>query len=151
MKKIFKKRNVLITIILILLIIFLFPIKMYTYEDHTIPGNKYKIKLNTITKELKGEFHHYCSFEDCETSIYKYSITLTKDEYKKIMKLWNDKEMLSSILETLCENDKIFYNSFEDSREENLEDYNKLDLNSDGKITSREFGNRWLDYAISEE
>ena len=79
---------------------------MYTYYDWSIPGEKYKIKLNRITRELKGEFHHYASCEGCKTSIYKYSITLTKDEYKKVMKLWHDKDDLSPILETLCENER---------------------------------------------
>lgn len=152
MKKVLKRKSVLIIVILVIIImlIFFLPIKRYTYTEHYIPPVTYKIRINKITKILNGEFYHSCSAVDCNSSTYKYSIKLTKDEYEKIMKLWNEKETLSPILESLCENDKIFYKSFEDSYEDSVEDYNKLDLNSDGKITSRELGNQMLIDAINK-
>lgn len=152
MKEALKGKGLLIILVLVIIImlIFFFTIQMYTYTDQYAPSVTYKIRINKITKTLKGKFYHSCSAADCDSTTYKYSIKLTKDEYKKIMKLWDDKESLSPILESLCENDKIFYKSFEDSHEESLEDYNKMDLNSDDKITSREFANQWLNDVINE-
>lgn len=145
-----KKVLMILVLVIIIILILFFTIQMYTYTDQHAPSVTYKIRINKITKTLNGKFYHSCSAADCDSTTYKYSIKLTKDEYKKIMKLWDDKESLSPILESLCEDDEIFYKSFEDSREESQEDYNKLDLNSDGKITSREFANQWLSDVINE-
>lgn len=152
MKKVLKGKGFLIILVLVIIImlILFFTIQMYTYTDQHAPSVTYKIRINKITKTLNGKFYHSCSAVDCDSTAYKYFIKLTKDEYKKIMKLWDDKESLSPILESLCKNDEIFYKSFEDSSEESIEDYNKLDLNSDGKITSREFANQWLIDVINE-
>lgn len=122
----------------------------YEYFDNYIPGETYTIELNKETKELKGEFYHACSAVDCDGDRYNYTVTLTDEELTKILKLWNYKDELSPILECICENNMIMYNSFEESFEESIEEYNAMDINSDGKISSREFGNRWLDYAIEE-
>ena len=70
---------------------------MYTYTENYIPQGTYKIKINKINKVLNGSFYHSCSAIDCDSSTYKCSIKLTKDEYEKIMKLWNNKMVPSFI------------------------------------------------------
>ncbi len=151
MKRFLKNRRIMIglLIIVLLILVLIFPNSSYTYNDMRAPSTTYAIKINKYTKLLKGKFTHTCSALDCETSINKCNIKLTNDEYKKIRLLWNKKEELSPILERLCDNNKVFYKSFEDSFEENQEEYNKMDSNSDGKVTSREFANQWLVYAIN--
>ena len=151
-----KKKTIIIVVFIIAFIaafiaVYITTNKMYSYRDY-FPGVTYKIRINKITKVLYGNFYHSCSAADCEgtTYKYKYSVKLTNDEYKKIMMIWNDKKSLSPILESLCENDKVFYSSFENSFEDSIEDYNKMYTNSDGKITSREFADNWLDIVIEE-
>lgn len=140
-----KKLLIIISLVIILiLIIYLCTFKTYSYNDHTIPSTTYKIRLNKITKTVNGTFIHTSSAVEGKDTVYKYSVKLTNDEYKKIMKIWKDKDSLSPILETICENDKIFYNSIEDSYEDNKDEYNKMDANSDGKVTSREYADNWL-------
>ena len=141
---------IILIILLILAILYGISIKHYFYSNDNAPLTKYKVSINTLTKKMKGEFYHSCSAVNCLNSTKKYSITLTEDEYKKIIKLWKDKETLSQSFEGLCADDKVFYKSFEDSREDSIEDYKKLDLNSDGIITSREFANQMLIDAINE-
>ena len=150
-----KKLNMIIVFLAItLMVIFLCPLKMYKYTEDYIPPVTYEIKVNKVTKVLTGTFYHSCSVVDCDGSTYKCSMKLTNDEYKKIMKLWNDKKALSPILESLCENEKILYQSYKDYKDkfdESVDDYNTMDLNNDGKITSREFANQWLIEVISEQ
>jgi uncharacterized protein YxeA len=122
----------------------------YEYRDYYVPGETYNITLNKKTKKLHGEFYHASSALGENGRKYKYTVTLTNEEYENIMKLWNDKETISPILESICEDDKIMYQSFENSYEENKEEYDQMDSNGDGKITSREFANKWLKGAIEE-
>ena len=147
-----KKRYIfcLLLIVVVVLGILFFSEKGYSYSDNYAPLTNYKIKINNFTKVMEGEFYHSCSTKDCNNKTNKYSIKLTNDEYKKIMKLWNDKETLSPILEELCKDDKVFYESFVDSYEFSQTDYNKMDKNSDGKITSREFANQMLIDVLNE-
>lgn len=145
-----KKIIIIVVIVMAFIAFFVSTNKMYTYRAYPFPGVTYRIRINKITKVVHGYFYHSCSAADCEGKKYKYSVKLTNDEYKKIMKLWNDKDSISPILESICEDDKVFYSSFEDSHEDSIEEYNKMDTNSDGKITSREFANNWLDIVIEE-
>lgn len=171
MKKTVKKKIVLIVILLLIVVvgIVLFlthnsegdrntsneekDVLIYEWSDFSTPGETYSIKINKNTKVLDGEFSYGCSAVNCEGYTKKYSITLTEEEYKKIMILWFDRETLSPILEILCEDTEIFYNSYEECNEDadSEEECKNSDLNSDGKITSRECGNRWLDIAIEEK
>lgn len=124
---------------------------MYTYNDGYAPGETYKIRINKITKVMHGKFKHQCSTVDNCDKTYRYSVKLTKDEYKKVMKLWNNKKTLSPILESICENNKVLAKSCEEWEKEfygDLEECKEFDLNSDGKITSREFGDVSLGYAL---
>lgn len=58
------------------------------------------------------------------------------------MKLWDDNETLSPMLEMLYKNDKVLWDSFEEWEFGDIEDYNKEALNSDCKISYREAGNQ---------
>ena len=141
---------VIILIIVALVLIFTLAPKHYTYQNDITPPTTYKITINRYTKTLQGEFTSSCSYVGCNNKTVKRKIKLTSSEYKKIMILWHDKDVLSPILEALCSGDEILYNSFSDSMEENIKDYNSMDLNNDGKITNREFANKWLNDAIKE-
>lgn len=148
--KIIKGKKILVVIILaiIIMLFWFIPMKRFNYSDEY---GDYKVRINTITKVLYASFYHSCSYVDCFGSRNRYFIKLTEDEYKKIMKLWNEKEKLLLIFGHLCENDKVFYESFEKSYEDSIEDYNKLDLNLDGVVTNREYGNWWLNLYIEKE
>lgn len=116
---------------------------------------EYLIRINKITKVLHVKVDKGCNggaldVADCGSD-NKYSIKLTKDEYKNIMKLWNDKRILSPILEDLGKNDKVLYKSYKDYYADDIEEYNKLDLNSDGIVTYREFGNWEINYEINRK
>ena len=145
-------KRVLISISALLIIIYIVllcvPGKKYTYTELHFPPTTYEMEIKPIVKVLKGTFFDSCSFNNCEGSTESCFIFLTRNEYKNIMKLWDDKDILSPILRTLCENDEIFYQSYKESLE-SLDDYTKMDLNSDGKITSREFANQWLNEAVN--
>ena len=145
-------KRVLISISALLIIIYIVllcvPGKKYTYTELHFPPTTYEMEIKPIVRVLKGTFFDSCSAVNCEGSTESCFIFLTRNEYKNIMKLWDDKDILSPILQTLCENDEIFYQSYKESLE-SLDDYTKMDLNSDGKITSREFANQWLNEAVN--
>lgn len=125
----------------------------YSYSTQTIPPTTYSIEIDTTTKKLRGEFYHSCSAVDCDSGTTTYVIDLTDDEYDKIRYLWDDedaRELLSSAIESICRGDKIMYNSFENSYETDRAGYDEMDQNQDGKISNREFGDRFLDYIIAE-
>ena len=119
-------------------------IKDFSYEDHYTPPTNYKLKLNSKTKELTGSIHNTCSYTDCKGRVYECSITLDDTEYEKVLLLWEDQETLAPILDSFCKDKEVLYKSFEESDEEDITIYNRMDSNSDGKITYREFANDWL-------
>ena len=91
---------------------------------------------------------NFCSAVDCETTVTKCSVKLTNDEYEKIMLIWDNKRDLSPILNRICKNDSVMYESFEESTISDKTKYEKVDTNSDGKISNREFANNWLNIVI---
>jgi hypothetical protein len=119
----------------------------YEYRDDYIPLVTYKVELNTKTKEVKMDIHYSCNAVDCDDKIDNYSIVLTSDEYDKIIKIWDDKDTTSIILEAICQNEKVFMTKTNISSED-LEEFETYDKNKDGTVTYREFGDSMLDEAI---
>lgn len=150
MKK-FNKKNVPIVVcsVVLIVILFLFTNKMYYYVDDFVEPVTYKIRINKITRVLHNNIYHSCSAGDCDGTTTKCSVKLTEDEYEKIMTLWDNKKALSPILEWFCEDTKVLYDSFKESHYDSIEDYNKADLDSDGKISHREIANEDLNMVIN--
>lgn len=123
-------------------------IKDFSYEDNFIPPTIYKLKLNSGTKELTGTIHNTCSYTNCNGRKYECSVTFDDTEYEKIMILWEDKEAIAPILDSFCKDGEVLYESFEEADEKDIDIYNRMDANSDGKITYREFANDWLNDVV---
>lgn len=117
------------------------------YQDMSTPGKNYDITIYNDSKRIDGTFTHLCSYVNCVPTVNKYSVNLTDDEYNGIIKLLDKKEVISPIIEKICEDDKVFYESLDSSYEDSSE-YNKMDSNLDGKVSSREFGDYWLNESL---
>ena len=154
MKKALMVIGIILIVIAIVLTILVFnkgEIYKYTYDDNDIPGSEYIVELSSASRKLNITVKNFCSAIDCDTKVTECSITLTKDEYNKVMSIWDDKENVSPILEKICGDDKVFYRSFEYSYMDDINEYRKIDADSDGKVTYREFANKWLDDVIKEK
>ena len=132
----------IISCVLFLVLKFLYKdnVESFTYNDGGIPSTIYKINISRKHKTVTAEFEHTCSAKDCPSIINKCDIKLTDDEYNKIMRILGKKDIISPVIEDICNNDKVFYESLEDSYEDSTT-FNKMDTNKDGKVTYREFGN----------
>ena len=145
-----KKRSLIVVVIVIaiLIVIFFSTTKIYTYREDSVRGDNYVVKINKLTKLVSIKTTNLCSYKGCESKTEKCSVILTRDEYDKVMKIWDNKKYVSPILDTICKDKKVFYESYEDSYESNKENYDAMDKNKDGKVTNREFANQWLDDVI---
>ena len=139
-----KKIYILATIVIIIFIIYkAFGTIKIEYEDSL----NYKITITKITKSLNIETIKYCDvLESCTNEISKNKISLTSEEYKKIknilrQKNYNKKHLVNA-LDTLAKNEKIMFKNGEEFYDL------KEDLNKDGIITYREYGNIYLNNLI---
>jgi len=119
-------------------------IKFEFYDDF-IPGASYTVEIDNDTKILKIHEEHFCSALDCDTTYVYNEIELTNEEYVLIVKVWkkiNDdydgKTYFVSALSNIASNDNVMYDSSDPFYEK------EYDLNNDGVITDREFGNVYL-------
>ncbi len=146
--KVFDNKKLIVVFIIIIIFVlgfYLFPIRKYEYTS--LGGSNSIVRINKYTRVVHAEFSRYCDLvggcEDIDTT-YKCTVKLTSDEYKKLKKLWwRCRGGLSAALESICKGNEIF--------EHSKAEYDEYDINSDGKITYREFGNKSLDYLIKEE
>ena len=119
----------------------------YEYEDKHIPPTTYKIKLDYSTKELSVDEHRGCSALDCDGADYEKKITLTDDEIEKITTITSEtgynRDSLSPALAALAHGSAVM------ERKGDVAYDRKTDLDNDGVVTYREFGNSWLDTIIN--
>ncbi len=118
------------------------------YSNNHAPQTTYKGNLNTKTRLVKLKVYHSCSAIDCDGKEYNYNIVLNKVELEKLLIVYKkgDYNSFSSILESICKNNQIFLTKSDDF----FEEYRRCDINSDEKITQREFGNCWVDDWLEE-
>lgn len=142
---------VVITFCIVLFFYFCINLSTWYYEDYE-PGSNYRVRINKISKKMIINSSHYCSYVGCKTTKTKCKIRLTNDEYHKIVVLWKNKKDLIPQLETLCENEKIMINNFEEAEDYYIskEEYKNMDVNNDGAVSSREFANYVLYDMIQE-
>ena len=120
-------------------------IKFEFYDDF-IPGASYNVEIDTNTKILKIHEAHFCSALDCDTRYVDNEVHLTEKEYVLIVKVWkktkdndNIKSYFVGALSNIASDDSIMYDSSDSSYE------SEYDLNNDGIVTDREFGNVYLE------
>lgn len=122
----------------------------YKYTDEATPPTTYKIKLNFDTKELYAYEYESCSAVDCEGSESANTVILTDNEIEKIRTITEtagyNKGHLSSALCSLVLDTKIFTTADEEEGSYEAE----YDLDGDGTITYREFGNKFLNSIIED-
>lgn len=134
------------------------------YNDGYEPGNAYDININQDTQVLLIKITSFCSALDCETKYYDYEITLTNDELSKINNFFNKykecqdfsvNEGIGDILEALARDNEVF-ETIENIEKLQAEGYHyndnliARDINNDGQITYREFGNGWLNDVLNQ-
>ena len=128
----------------------------FVTEDGEIPGNTYIVTIGFEKKSLHVIEVSGCSALDCEVSNEESYTTLTDDELSKAKEIlgkidfserykhFDLKVSLASALNNIASDQKII-----SSKEKDEETYNniykKYDINNDGTVTGREFGNSYLD------
>ena len=115
----------------------------YEHYDGFEPGANYNVKINYTTKELHIEVTNFCSAVDCPARTSEYSTTLTDTEIEKVKKITSKKDYdmnsLSSALESIAQDTEVMYPNRYGTYEA------EYDLDKDGKVTRREFGDVFLD------
>lgn len=151
-----KKKWILIVIFIVIIIFIFFfkQTKKFEYTNNIIPPTTYLVKINKYLfyKELIVEEYQSCSAVDCDGTTKKNKIILTDDEYEKIVNIMNKDtygndiwDLIYRAIANLSEDDSIMWNESDYGYE--LEE----DLNQDGKVTGREFGNYILDSILKED
>lgn len=134
----------------------------YHLESMGTPGGSYDVSINFSTKVVEVREVNYCSALDCESTTYNNKIELTDDELVKVRKIvekidfsddTNDKnsdvkEHLSMALASIVRGDEVMHTRSE-SKEYYDDLYGEDDLNKDGVVTRREFGDSCLDTTLS--
>lgn len=118
-----------------------------SYNDNSMPSSSYKGIIEKISRTGYIEEKRYCGTADCNSpSTHKYNFRLTKNEYKKIIKLYKlNNKSISDILIYISKDNKTMCKVDNDSLCESTDD-----LNKDKIVTYREFANNWLDIIIKE-
>lgn len=124
-------------------------------------GDLYIIKVNELTKKLQVKTVDRCTGglltdgEKCDYKVKKESINLTKDELRKLKKVYkkqgfskfrvlaktdNESDFIGA-LQFLVGDEKVLWNARRDGKYFPTDE----DFNEDGKVTYRESGNFLLD------
>lgn len=150
-----KKKIILVLVIFLLIWIFIYPISI-NYIQGGAPGGSYSVKLNKLTKTIYTKEVHGDSTVGGEGGFSENSIKLTDNEYKKVIKILifkgaifpftQNREYLAEALCDISKGDEIFA-EIENGKNGYL---SKDDMNNDGKVTHREFGDSWLDTILDE-
>lgn len=144
MKKFFINRKFLVVLIgLLVCFICLDKILFISVELKTSkePLSFYKMEINRLTRKLTLNENSYCIDKDCNDNVSHASIILTDEEYsyiKVILKHDYDKFSFLRALSTLVKDDEVMFSLDQEGYDA------KDDLNNDGIITYREFGNSYL-------
>jgi len=135
------KKKILLSFVIIILFfiviekIFIIKIKYDTTES------SYNVEINRISKSLTFLEINRCLDQECERKVVQEKVYLNSDEYsyiKSILRQDYDKSSFMSATKVLVMDDKEMFLLGEDGFDEND------DLNNDGIITYREFGNSYL-------
>ena len=150
-----KKKIILFLEIFLLSWICIYPISI-NYIQGGAPGANYSVKINKLTKTIHTKEEHGDSTVGGKGSYSENNIKLTDDEYKKVIKILifkgaifpftQSREYLAEALCDISKGDEMFA-EIENGKNGYL---SEDDINNDGKVTHREFGDTWLD-AILEE
>ena len=124
------------------------------YTEDDIPGSRYVVTIYENRKMDTMEYN-FSSAVGQGTSTEKNSTVLTIEEYEKASKIHDyikgveNNQVGAYFASALCSisrEDEILTTEDELSFKFYIDD----DLNNDGKVTRREFGNSWLDILIDE-
>ena len=125
----------------------------YYFEDNSIPGGNYYVEINYDTKSLFVKEENYCSAVDCDSSVEENTVVLSNDELatiKQVLATDFDESSLGGALSSLAKNDEIMESKDDHEEKYWLAIYAQDDLNMDGIITYREFGNAWLNTILED-
>ncbi|MBR4693598.1 MAG: hypothetical protein IKP07_02190 [Bacilli bacterium] len=128
----------------------------FVTEDGGIPGNTYIVTMGFEKKSLHVIKVMGCSALDCEVSDEESYTTLTDDELSKVKEILSKidfserykhfdlKVSLAKALNNIATDQKII--SSKEKEEETYNNvYKKYDINNDGTVTGREYGDSYLD------
>ena len=137
---------ILLTLIIIVLIMLLIVPITIKYSDDASPTTKYNITINKLSRILSVESNHSDSTGQTRGYTTNNNIKLSSQEYWKIWFIYYfmpfDRDYLILALDDIALDSEIMYNSNDDFYEE---DY---DINKDGVVLHREFGNSFLNIIL---
>ena len=119
------------------------PYIFISYTDDYTPPSKYKIKINTITRIMEVNEQKSCSALYCANlDSTKVRVKLTKKEFNALKQLLKEEKINNEFINIiqLILNDYLLV----DINDSSWEKFKNMDYNSDGMVTSREYGNYML-------
>ena len=133
----------------------------FNINDGMIPGSSYEFNLNLETKDVYVKVDHWCSYEGCNPTKTQGKGTLNDDEFAKAMKVIkkidindNDKQLklkaaFASAIEKIAQGDAVFATK-ENSPNDFDSNYKMYDVDNNGIVTCKEFGDKYLDDIVKD-
>lgn len=126
----------------------------YEYYDNYVPGASYVIKIDYENSSLYVKKTSFCSTVGCKPFTDEKNGKLTNEEIELIKKIISkedyNKDYLSHALSNIVYGDDIMKRKEDDQQYWN-DSYSKYDINNDGIVTYREFGDVFLEQILSEK
>lgn len=118
------------------------PDKTIMYTDTSDDEKNYKITMFYKKSEMIVEIQNICHSQECEQNSDNYQTTLTKDEKNNIGKLLEKYDEKQSEYRDVIISIASLGKNIKEKTNKEASDYNKdEDIDNDGIITYREFGN----------
>lgn len=127
----------------------------FKYSDYGIPGNTYIVKINYDNGEVNIDKIGHCSAVDCEDTFETYNDVFNEERLKKISRVltkfnfenneyYEEKNTLVIASIYIIKNDEIYCTKGE------VDYFEEMNLNNDGKILYSEAGDHLLNYLVNE-